>query len=68
RTLEATLLPVAEAAFEALLGELAAGTGGVADVLLAQRDLLDLRVDLVRARADHVRALARLAVAIGSPP
>ena len=55
-----TLLPQAEAAYASVLGAYASGRGSVAQTLLAQRDLLDLRVDIERARADHARAWARL--------
>lgn len=55
-----TLVPQAESAYESVLGAYTVGQGTVAQALLAQRDLLDLRVELDRARADHARAWARL--------
>lgn len=60
RVTEGTLLPQAEAAYTSLLGSYAAGKGSVAQVLLAQQDLLALRVRLDTARADHARAWATL--------
>jgi len=56
----ATLVPQAESAYESVLGAYTVGRGNVAQALLAQRDLLELRVELERARGDHARAWARL--------
>jgi cobalt-zinc-cadmium efflux system outer membrane protein len=55
-----TLLPQAEAAYSSLLGTYVAGESTVAQTLLVQQDLLDLRVDVDRARAAHARAWAAL--------
>lgn len=55
-----TLVPQARSTYESVLGTLAVGEGSIAQALLAERDLLDLRVELLRARADHARAHARL--------
>ena len=55
-----TLLPQADAAYASVLGAYTSGRGTVAQVLLSQRDLLDLRVELLRARAEHAREWARL--------
>ena len=55
-----TLVPQAESAYDSVLGAYTVGRGTVAQALLAQRDLLELRVELDRARADHGRAWARL--------
>jgi outer membrane protein TolC len=55
-----TLFPQAESVYESVLGAYTAGLGSVAQTLLAQRDLLELRIELDRARADHARAWARL--------
>jgi outer membrane protein TolC len=63
---ENTLLPQAEATYTSLLGSYAVSRAGVAQVLLAQRDLLDLRVDVERARASHARAWATLQDIVGS--
>ncbi len=62
-----TLLPQADGAYQSLLGGYATGRTNVAQVLLAQRDLLVLRVDLERARASHARAWARLESISGRP-
>jgi outer membrane protein TolC len=66
-TLEQTLLPLSEAAYASILGNYTVGDGSVAQPLLAQRDLLDLAVDLQHARADHQRAWARLHQLLGGP-
>ena len=62
-----TLLPQAEAAYASLLGGYTTGDSPVAQVLLAQRDLLELTVALDNARADHARAWAGLERACGQP-
>lgn len=62
-----TLLPQARAAYASLLGQVAAGTGTVAQVLLLQRDLLDLSLARARARAEHASAWARLEALVGGP-
>jgi outer membrane protein TolC len=60
-----TLVPQAEAAYESVLGAYTVGRGTVAQLLLAQRDLLEQRIDLERARADHARTWARLEELVG---
>lgn len=60
-----TLLPQAEAAYASLLGSYTTGDGTVAQVLLAQRDLLELRVSLVQAQAAHATAWATLEALCG---
>ena len=60
-----TLLPQAESAYASVLGAYVAGRSTVAQTLLAQRDLLELRVDRERARADYGRAWARLDQVVG---
>jgi outer membrane protein TolC len=62
-----TLVPQAEAAYASVLGAFVSGRGTVADALLVQRDLLELRVELEKARADHARGWARLERAVGRP-
>ncbi|MDD9941882.1 MAG: TolC family protein [Myxococcales bacterium] len=54
------LLPQAEAAYASVLGGYSSGRSTVAQTLLAQRDLAELRVGLARARAAHARAWSRL--------
>ncbi len=63
---EGTLLPQAEATYDSLLGSLAVNQGSVAQVLLTQRDLLELRVDADMARADHARAWSALTDLVGT--
>lgn len=62
-----TLLPQAEAAYASLLGGYTTGESSVAQVLLAQRDLLELTVELDHARAAHAQAWAALEHACGQP-
>jgi outer membrane protein TolC len=65
---EQTLLPQAQSAYEAVLGEYAVGRAQVSQTLLAQRDLLDLAVDGVVAQADHQMQWARLTSLTGVAP
>lgn len=60
-----TLVPQAQSVYESVLGAYTVGRGTVAQALLAQRDLLELRVELDRARADHARAWSRLEEIVG---
>lgn len=60
-----TLVPQAEAAYAAVLGAYSTGEGSVAQTLLAQRDLLELRDEISRARADYGQAWARLEQVVG---
>lgn len=60
-----TLVPQAESAYESVLGSYTVGRGTVAQTLLSQRDLLELRIELERARADHARTWARLEELVG---
>lgn len=65
---EQTLLPQAQAAYEAVLGEYAVGRAQVSQTLLAQRDLLDLAIERVSAMADHQMQWARLTSLTGVVP
>jgi outer membrane protein TolC len=60
-----TLVPQAQAAYASVLGAYTVGRATVAQVLLAQRDLLEQRIELERARADHARTWARLEELVG---
>jgi outer membrane protein TolC len=60
-----TLVPQAETAYDSVLGSYTVGRGTVAQSLLAHRDLLELRIELERARADHARTWARLEELVG---
>ena len=57
---EGTLLPQAEAVYAGLLGAFAVGRAPLADLLLAQRDLLDIRIETDALYAGHARAWAAL--------
>ncbi len=60
-----TLVPQAESAYESVLGAYTVGRGTVAQTLLSQQDLLELRIELERARADHARTWAELEEIVG---
>ncbi len=60
-----TLLPQAESAYASVLGAYTTGQATVAQTLLAQRDLLQLHIELERAHADYGRAWARLEHVVG---
>jgi outer membrane protein TolC len=60
-----TLLPQAETVYGSVLGEYQTGTATLAQVVLAQRDLLELQRGLFRAQADHAVAWARLEAIVG---
>jgi outer membrane protein TolC len=60
-----TLIPQAETTFQSVLGGYQSGRSTIASALLAQRDLLELRLDLARSRARHARAWAVLEAVVG---
>jgi cobalt-zinc-cadmium efflux system outer membrane protein len=62
-----TLVPQAQAVYGSVLGSYEAGRAGVADVLLAERDLLDLEVGRFVAEAEHAIAWAELEKVVGRP-
>jgi outer membrane protein TolC len=62
-----TLLPQAQTAYESVIGAYAVGRATVAATLIAQRDLLELSLGLMRARADHGNGWARLERVVGRP-
>lgn len=62
-----TLLPQAEAAYGSVLGAYATGRASVAASLLAQKDLIELRIGLEQARVDHALAWAELERVVGRP-
>jgi outer membrane protein TolC len=64
---EATLRPQATAAYQSVTAAYAAGRSSIAAVLLAQRDLLEIRLEQVRAAARHAVAWAELEHAVGQP-
>lgn len=60
-----TLVPQAESAYESVLGAYTVGRASVSQALISQRDLLELRTELERARADHARTWAKLEELVG---
>ncbi len=61
-----TLLPQAQAAYASVLGAYAVGRTGVAAALLSQQELLDLRLEQEKVRAEHSIAWARLEELVGA--
>ena len=57
---ERTLIPQAQGVLESQLGEYVSGQSELAAILLAERDLLELRLELVRIHANHAIAWAEL--------
>ena len=64
---ESTLLPQAEAVLESVRGAYEVGQTEIASLLHAQHELLELRIELARARAEHQREWARLERLVGRP-
>jgi outer membrane protein, heavy metal efflux system len=62
---ERVLLPQAEAAYASVLGAYRTSRTSVASSLLAQRDLLEIRVEMEQARAEHAAAWAALERVVG---
>jgi outer membrane protein TolC len=62
-----TLRPQAESAYGAVLGGYQTGTSGIASVLMAQKDLLEIELAERRARARHAIAWATLEEIVGRP-
>jgi outer membrane protein TolC len=62
-----TLIPQAETTFQSVLGSYQSGRSTVASALLAQRELLELQLELARSRTDHARAWAVLEAVVGHP-
>lgn len=60
-----TLVPQAQSAYESVLGAYVTGRGTVAHALLAQRDLLELRIELEQARAEYGQSWARVEQVVG---
>ncbi len=57
---EKTLIPQAETVFQAVLGSYQIGRSTVAAVIIAQRDLIELRLQHAASRAQHAKAWASL--------
>lgn len=62
-----SLLPQAEGTYTSLLGSYAVGKASVAQVLLAQRDLLELQILMDSEQAELERAWAQLEQLCGTP-
>ena len=62
-----TLIPQAETTFQSVLGGYQSGRSTVASALLAQKDLLELQLELAVSRAHHARAWAVLETVVGRP-
>lgn len=67
RLYEGTLVPQAEAALGSVRGAYEVGQGGVAALLLAQAELLQLRLQLVMVNAEHERQWAQLERLVAGP-
>lgn len=62
---QGTLVPQADSAYASVLGAYVTGQSTVAQTLLAQKDLLELRAGLEKARAEYAIAWARLERVVG---
>lgn len=62
-----TLVPQAQVVYRSTLTSYQTNRSGLANVLIAERDLLELRVQLIEAQADHAVAWATLAELVGRP-
>ncbi|MCA9699500.1 MAG: TolC family protein [Myxococcales bacterium] len=62
---EDTLIPQAQGALESTLGGYASGNGQLSAILLAQRELLELRLETLRLSAAHAVAWAELERVVG---
>ncbi len=60
-----TLIPQAESTFEAVLGGYQIGRSTVAAVIIAQRDLIELRLDRALAQARRAKSWATLEFVVG---
>lgn len=64
---EATLIPQAETVYSSVLGSYQSGQSGIASMLIAQRELLELQLGLINALGDHATAWATLEELVGRP-
>lgn len=60
-----TLVPQAETSFESVLGSYAVGRASIADVISAQRQLLEIRTSLLEAQAEYGADWAALESVVG---
>lgn len=61
------LLPQADLTFQTVTGAWSASQAPLSDVLLALRDLIDLRVERATLQAEHLKLWARLEFIVGHP-
>lgn len=64
---DTTLSPQAEAAFASAQAGYQSGRAGIADVLMAEKEWVDLRLAKVRAQADYAAAWAEFERVVGRP-
>ncbi|MCB9756698.1 MAG: TolC family protein [Myxococcales bacterium] len=64
---DTTMIPLAETSYEAVQTSYQSGRASVAEVLLAERELLELRLMALRARVDAAVAWAALEQIVGRP-
>ena len=62
-----TLIPQAESVYESLVGTYVSGKGTIASLLIAERDLLDLRIELSRIDTSFAKGWAALSNVVGHP-
>jgi len=67
RLYESTLVPQAETTYGSVRNSYQAGRSSVAEVLWAERDLLELQLGLFRAQSDFAVAWAELERVVGQP-
>lgn len=59
------LIPQANAAYESVVGGYVTGNGNITQLIMSQRDLLDLRIALEAARVDYAISKANLEQIVG---
>ncbi len=64
---ETTLIPQADTVYLSVLGAFQIGRSTIVSSLMAQRDLLDLQLGLIKAQAGYAIAWARLEQLVGRP-
>ncbi|HFE47639.1 MAG TPA: TolC family protein [Nannocystis exedens] len=64
---ETTMIPLAETSYEAVEASYQSGRANVDEILTSERDLLDLQLKALQARADAAKAWADLERVVGRP-
>jgi len=64
---ETTMIPMAETSLQAVLSSYQSGGASVAEILMAERELLELQLKTIRARVDAATAWAALEELVGRP-